>query len=200
MQLKNWSSALDTRNKVEPVEKSAWAPDTASAAAVARQRDVDQRRSGRLVMVEESGGRGRQSVPPLSILCDSAARIRQSGLASRRLDGCRSNLRPSFAAVAALVLLCGAGGVLFGTGPASASEITGLITKHDVTIARMTLSNGMIFSVPPSFLADVTKVGSVVRVTYENYGEYDNEVQVTNIELVCNDSNDPFCSQFRNVQ
>jgi hypothetical protein len=77
--------------------------------------------------------------------------------------------------------------VLYGSGAASAGEITAWIMMHDVAIERITLSNGQVFSVPSTFPSAVTKVGSLVRVTFEADGENDDEKKVTGIVLIRED-------------
>jgi hypothetical protein len=131
------------------------------------------------------------------VVCDSAAGIRETTHGSPQSHGRRLNLRPSFSAVVALALLCGAVGAVYNARTATAGEITGLIAAHDRAIQRITLGNGSIFSVPSWLPAGALDVGSVVRVTFTEYGEDDDEVQVTNIVQVCKDMTGPYCRQFR---
>jgi len=93
----------------------------------------------------------------------------------------------------AVVLLCGVGAGLFNFRTASAEEVTGLLTGYDAETGRIALSSGEIFSVPPSLILGSLNVGSLVRVTFENRGENDNEVQVSYIETLCNDLARPKC-------
>jgi len=93
-------------------------------------------------------------------------------------------VKPLFKVVIALALLCGA-------GSASAGETTGLITAYDEASRRITLGNGKIFSMPESVRPDAIRVGMVVRITFEEYGENDDEVRVTNIVRVSMDSLGP---------
>jgi len=106
----------------------------------------------------------------------------------------------SFAATTALVLLGGIGATLFSNHTATAEEITGIIKAHNVTSQRLTLRNGAIFSVPSFVSSEALTVGSVVRVEFEEYGEYNDELVVTNIVPICNDVTVLPCRQFRNAQ
>jgi hypothetical protein len=194
MTFKRRFSALDARSKVEPVGMPA------PTAVAVHKRDFVGGQFGPNDADEMSGHRGSPSSPSLPIVFGPAARDTPTTPAIRQRHEHRRNSGPSFAVAMAVVLLCGAGAGLYNAPAASADEITGLLVGYDVAGGRITLGNGEIFSLPPSFLSGSLEVGSVVRVTYENFGENDDEVRVSYIETLCNDLAISICLHTQNLQ